>query len=313
MIEKIEHDFIKTSEGKNVTWLHLENPTELEIENVLDQYKMPRDFITSALDADEPSRYEQRNANGKDELNLFVFSYPFHDEGKNRMDNFYTMPISIVLGQGFIITTMLKHHNFFNQIRKKPENGQSMASYTWLMKVFWVISNKYIDHLKRIKSLLIEIEAQVVTSTDNTIMYDLIGINKGLIYFETAIQGNSRILKNIESESEEHGLNLSQSDMLRDVQVEHYQAMTLVIKYKEMVEKLTDMLSNVINNNINHVMKRLTSWTILLTIPTITSALWGMNVYLPFGDSEAGFIFVLIITAIITYIAYRWLKENQNM
>lgn len=313
MIEMINHNFIINPQGELVNWVHLENPTEQEIQEILLKYPMPRDFITGGTDVDEPSRYEQQFQENGNELDLFVFSYPFFDEQKNRMNNYYTLPISIVLSDDFIITTTMKHHNLINQIKRPPDLSPQLSINSWLMRTFWIISREYINQLKLIKNKLTEIEYQVSSSTENTILYDLVGLNKGLIYFETAIQGNSRILKTIENETEEYGFSAKQSEMLRDVQIEHFQALTLVMKLKEMIEKLSDMLSNIINNNMNQVMKRLTAWTILLTVPTITSAIWGMNVDLPFDRSPQGFIIVMALTAILTYYVYRWLKNSQNM
>lgn len=229
------------------------------------------------------------------------------------MDNYYTLPIAIVLGDDYIITTILKHHALINRIKALPDNQNENSLYTWLMRVFLIISKDYINHLKSIKEKILAIEHLVITTTDNTGLYDLIGINKGLIFYEAAIQGNTRILKIIETRAEKQGFNQDEMDMLRDVQVEHFQAMTLIMKYKEMIEKMTNMLSTVINNNMNVVMKRLTAWTILLTIPTVTSAIWGMNVDLPFADHNMGFWIVLLLTGIITYITYRWLRGTRNM
>lgn len=58
MIEEIRHHFIATEEGKNAKWIHLENPNETEIKQIIEEYQLPRDFITSGLDEDEPSHYE---------------------------------------------------------------------------------------------------------------------------------------------------------------------------------------------------------------------------------------------------------------
>ena len=110
------------------------------------------------------------------------------------MDNYYTLPIAIVLGDDYIITTILKHHALINRIKALPDNQNENSLYTWLMRVFLIISKDYINHLKSIKEKILAIEHLVITTTDNTGLYDLIGINKGLIFYEAAIQGNTRIL-----------------------------------------------------------------------------------------------------------------------
>lgn len=80
-----------------------------------------------------------------------------------------------------------------------------------------------------------------------------------------------------------------------------------------MLDKLSDLYTNVINNNLNEVMKILTSVTILMTIPTIVGGIWGMNVRLPWQDSEHGFWILMALSLLIGIITLWILKKNDYL
>lgn len=244
---------------------------------------------------------------------LYVFIFPVIDSDENIMNHYFTLPIAIVSSDDVIITTSLASENFIQRSLDLSNSKDSRSVDTWLMSFFLTISKEYTSILKKFKYQLKEIESKVISSTENTLLYEIIGINKGLLYFEKAIEGNTDILKHIEDNAIKHGLDELESSMLRDAQIEHLQAIDLVSKFKQIIDRLSSMISNVINNNVNTVMKRLTGWTITLTFPTILAALWGMNLALAFEDNPLGFWIVLGLSLIITILVYLFLKFTKNI
>ncbi|MFV8815465.1 magnesium transporter CorA family protein, partial [Aerococcus urinaeequi] len=141
--------------------------------------------------------------------------------------------------------------------------------------------------------------------TKNNVSYALINVNKGLVYLSTAVHNNAKTLSRINQY-----FNQSENDtryqerVLNRVQIEMNQAVTMIENDMAIIDKLNDMLSNVISNNLNDVMKRLTVITIIMTVPTITAGLWGMNVALPFEDNVHGFSIILVGSIILSVIIY---------
>ena len=72
-----------------------------------------------------------------------------------------------------------------------------------------------------------------------------------------------------------------------------------------------DAYASIISNNLNGVMKFLTSITIVLAVPTMMSSFWGMNVELPFQHNPFGFVIMLIVAIILTLIVTWWLKKKD--
>ncbi len=67
-------------------------------------------------------------------------------------------------------------------------------------------------------------------------------------------------------------------DLIEDVLVEIRQAIDMSSIYLNILSGTMDAFSSIISNNLNIVMKVLASLTLLSSIPTVVSGIYGMNV-----------------------------------
>ncbi len=81
--------------------------------------------------------------------------------------------------------------------------------------------------------------------------------------------------------------------------------------YSDILNGTMDAYASIISNNLNGVMKFLTSITIILAIPTLIASLWGMNVPVPLQNSQYGFPVLIIISICVTIIAVIMLKRRD--
>ena len=90
-------------------------------------------------------------------------------------------------------------------------------------------------------------------------------------------------------------------DLLDDVIVEYKQAIEMVEMYSHILQSMMEVFASIISNNLNLVMRFLASVTIILSIPTLISGLWGMNVPVPFAEVASGFFIVFGITCLVLW------------
>ena len=102
-------------------------------------------------------------------------------------------------------------------------------------------------------------------------------------------------------------------DILEDAIIENRQAIEMAQIYTNILNGTMDAYASIISNNLNGVMKFLTSITIVLAIPTMISSFWGMNVKLPFENSPIGFIIMVLIAVIMTLGVTWWLKRKDML
>ena len=99
------------------------------------------------------------------------------------------------------------------------------------------------------------------------------------------------------------------------VREENRQAIEMTQIYRDIINGTRELLSTVINNRLNNAMKYLAAITIVMSIPTIVSGLWGMNVsgkWMPFSDTPHGFLVICLATLVISIIAM-WILHRRKM
>lgn len=291
------------SEGQNIFWIEMVNPTEEEINEVLQKYKMPKDYIYSVLDAQEVPRTEGLK---KDKPSLFLLSYPV----KLSVNKYTTKPISIIMVDGVLITVTSQESEIVNEIKNNYLQLQKEISLANLLtEIAWKICSEYVKYVKEINGQIDIIENLVRTSTNSKVFSDMIDIQKSLITFNMATRENGPVVNAI-FEEDEISKNTKSEELLHDLQVENKQAMIMIEESTTIMENLSDLYSNLISYNLNVVMKVLTSITIVMTVPTIIGGLWGMNVRLPIEKNPMAFWLLVLLSVVISWIIVKFLKKK---
>ena len=100
-------------------------------------------------------------------------------------------------------------------------------------------------------------------------------------------------------------------ELFADVIVEYRQALEMATVYNNILNGTMDAFASIISNNLNVVMRTLTYISVLLMVPTLITSIYGMNVRLPFAESEYGFPIVMggaIVVSVIVWL-YMWRKK----
>lgn len=293
-------------ENTELFWIDMQSPTEDEIEEIVNKYFLPKDYIYDVRDPQEISRIE--GIEKDDKAKLIMLLYPL-----KLKENYYaTRPISIILTDGVVITATALESNILEVLKesrfKRFVKTQSREDF--VLEIAWTISQSFILAVRDLEDKISYLEKEIRLSTKNELLYGMINIQKSLISFQMATRENGPIIDDM-FVSDNLFKSEDREDLIRDLQVENKQAQVMVEKSSTMLEHLSDLYSNVISNNLNDVMKILTSITIVLTVPTIVGGLWGMNTPLPFANEENAFFYLLGLSALISFIIIYALKKRD--
>ncbi|MCY1691805.1 magnesium transporter CorA family protein [Exiguobacterium sp. SL14] len=162
--------------------------------------------------------------------------------------------------------------------------------------------------MRQIDRRMDELEEELQRSMRNQEIFQLMNLQKSLVYFMTSLKSNDgvldRIIKTPSLEKHE-----DDEDLLEDVFVEHRQAMEMAQIYKDIISSTMDTFGSVISNNVNFVMKFLASITIVISIPTMISGMFGMNVHVPWEGEVIGFWIVfgmmIFFSGLLAFILWR--------
>lgn len=296
----------EVQEIKKGVWINLVNPSESEIKRVCTELNIEEDFIRYPLDYEEQARIDI-----EDNMILFVIDVPIIEDIKD--DRTYTtMPLGVIIvGDDYFITVALRK----NKIIEAFEKNRIKSFYTYkktrfLLQILYLNSACYLDSLKKINK---EQEATVFLlqqSMKNRDLISLLNLQNSLIYITTSLKSNEivmektlrgKILKMYEEDE----------DILEDAIIENKQAIEMSKTYSDILTSTMDAYSSIISNNLNGVMKFLTSLTILISVPTLIASIWGMNVNLPFSSNAYGFVILMGISIMVAAVAFIWLRRKD--
>jgi len=146
----------------------------------------------------------------------------------------------------------------------------------------------------------------------NDELLSLLDFEKTMIYFNASIKANQTVLQKI-NRGKFIRLYEEDEDILDDTLIENTQAIEMVQTYSEILNGIIDIFGTIVSNNLNTVMKFLTSITIIIAIPTMISSFGGMNVQYPYFGTKIGFTIIMISSVVATIIATLWFKKKDML
>ena len=296
-ITNAENKVVKLDEMMKGCWVNMVNPTNNEIQMVADRFNIPIDYFKDALDDEERSRIEKED----DSLCIIVdFPYITHDEAGFPV--YETIPIGILIAEEAFITVSLKETSILEDFKNNKVKGFFTYKKTrFALQILFVISTYYLRYLKQINRKTNEVERELHQWMKNQVLYAFLALEKSLVYFMTSLKANKVVLNKMLR------LNLlkmyeEDKDLLEDVIIENQQAIEMAETYSSILSGMMDAFASVISNNLNIVMKFLTSFTIILSLPTMVASIYGMNVGLPFQDKPYAFLLIISIAVLLSTI-----------
>jgi len=135
-------------------------------------------------------------------------------------------------------------------------------------------------------------------------------MEKSLVFFITSLRSNALMLEKFNT-SGCMRMNDDDRDIFEEVVIENKQAIEMANIYTSILSGMMDAFASIISNNLNVIIKLLTTVTIILMIPTLVASIYGMNVELPFQHSPYAFLIAIAFSIIASVIGifFFWRKE----
>ncbi len=297
----------ETTKYMRGNWINMVSPSDEEIKTVCENINIQEDFIRYALDPEEKARIDMED---DDNTILFIIDTPVI-EIESGAKVYSTTPIGIIfVRDDYIITVALQKNPIIdNLIKNKMKTIITYKKSRMLLQIFYSNSEMFLNLLKKINKETEIAENVLKNSMKNKELLKLLSLKKGLVYFTTSLKSNEVVMEKTMRGSLIK-LYEEDEDILEDSIIENKQAIEMAKIYNDILTGTMDAYASIISNNLNGVMKYLTSITIILAIPTMIASYWGMNVKVPLENNPFGFIFIVIFSILIGIIASIWLKKK---
>jgi len=294
--------FIEAEESNKDCWINVVCPDAEDFKYLTDVIGVPESFLNDISDVDERPRTDL-----EDGWLLTIIRIPIIS--KIRDTPFVTVPLGVISRKDIIIsvcyyeTEMIPDFILFSQ-RKNIEirNESDLILRFFLSSAVW-----FLKYLKQINNQIIKAQKEFNSSIRNEDLLSLMKLDQSLVFFNTSIRGNEVVMSKLRTIFREP--KYIDMDLLEDVETETRQAHNTVNIYTDILNSTMNALGSIISNNVNTIMKRMTSVSLILMIPTLIASLYGMNVRNHFEQVTNGFTIVCFFALGLSALAFIILKK----
>ncbi|MBO5318780.1 MAG: magnesium transporter CorA family protein [Ruminococcus sp.] len=286
-------------------WISVVSPTSQEVAELIDTYGLDSGFVKSSLDEEESSRIER-----EDDQTLIIIDTPVSTVDDDKTRNFYTQPMGIIITNEYVFTISLNEIQIIKEASHgRIRNMQTNFRTRFVLQLLLRIAALFLLYLKQIDKISSAAEMELHGAMKNELLMQLLALEKSLVYFSTSLKANEATIEKI-FRGRVIKLYDEDQDLIEDVLIEMKQAIEMSSIYTEILSGMMDGFSSIISNNLNIVMWRLTIITIILQIPNIIFAFYGINtVDLPLPYTWFAITLAVCLTGITAFVLMKWKKK----
>lgn len=295
-----ENGYVEKADWSPECWINIECPDAEDFYFLRERLGVPESFLEAAADDDERPRFDH-----EDFWRLTIIRVP---RCINVESGYYdTVTLAIITNNDLMVTVS---HNktemlddFIIDSRKKHLTGINRPDF--ILRMLYSSTYWYLKYLRDINNQVTKSAEDLRLKVRNDDLYNYMLLQKSLVYFNTGLRGNITLVDKIDKQFEDN----CDPELLEDVEIEMQQAQNTISIYTEIIGSTLDTLSSVISNNVNEIMKKMTSVSIILMLPTLIASFYGMNVAVAFGDQDSAFWLIIGFSMLLAFVIFLWLKK----
>ncbi len=293
-------------------WVHLAPPfAPDELDEFARRFDFDPAFLTDSLDLDERARYERDG-----DVRFVLINTPVKNKNAAAENEAYfiTVPIGILLTIEHVVTisafeTPVLEKFLENNVRDfNPADEKRFVLQLLEQNVYHFLSCLKTLNLRRNR-----IEKELMNSSRNAELRQLLAIEKSLVYFVNSLSANELLKMKMKRTDFLH-INGDEDlgDLFEDIIIDNSQALSMSNVYTNILNGTMDAYSSIISNNLNQVIHRLTIITVVLMVPTLISSFLGMNIPNGIPEHPSAFYLTILVAGIITGGLY-WIMQRRKM
>ncbi|HSX33689.1 MAG TPA: magnesium transporter CorA family protein [Candidatus Saccharimonadales bacterium] len=284
-------------EYKTGAWVHAEAPSDAELDQLAEKFKLTKGHLQDALDADEMPRLEKEG----EQSYIFVrFAY------KDSDGELATMPLLFVFSENLLITVSRLRLPVLDSFL----NNKIEFTTTQCAKLVLLILRQIVDRYdgfisstsKQIKTIRSRLRGHEISNQD---FVDFVVIEDELNEFLSALMPTNATLRRLLL-GRYMPLFAEDQDLVEDLLLNNEQSIEACNSNMQSIIHIRDAYTSISSNNLNRTMKVLTAATVIIALPNVFYSMYGMNVHLPW-QWEPWFYWVLngcVVGLIATVILF---------
>ena len=284
-------------------WINCVAPKDEEVTSLIKNFNIEPELFRASLDEEETSHIDMEEG-----TTLITIDTPIVEKDDKNI-TYLTVPLSLMITQDNVITVSLRENPIINEFAEGVvRDVHTNLKTQFVLFIMLKTATKYLQYLNQIDRISNQVEKELRKSMRNKELIQLSEIEKSLVYFSASLKSTNATLEKI-MRGRYIKLYEEDQELLEDVLIEFKQAIEMSNVYLNILYRTMESFSSIISNNLNNVMKTLTSITILIAIPTLISGIYGMNNPGIPGMEQTWVPFILMV--VLTLITAWWLKKTD--
>ena len=282
-------------------------PDETERNHLINDYGVDEHTLLSSTDPDETPRIEF-----EDNHTAVILKYP---KNYSAEDNFLfkvkSMGIFIFPPERIVIVLDDSVPLFTGRLASNVKAAQDV-----LLKTLLQTLRHFETHLRVINMCSDEIEHEINKSCGNKNLLNMFTLEKGLVYYVNALNGNRRVIERMKVNAQKFGFTEENIELLDDLAIENRQFLDQAEVYSQVLSGLMDARASIINNNLNVMMKNMNAIVIAISVPTFFTGVFGMSEFTAFLTGSKWFVgyplFVFAMLLLALFIYWLITRSDRN-
>ena len=292
-----EAGYVEKNQWLPNSWVNVECPTPEDLQFLMDRFNVPESFLSDIADTDERPRIEYEG-----NWLLTILRIPLQNQDHDIPFN--TVPIGIITNNEIIVSVCYHKTDLIPDFIRYTQRKelQIKNKYELILRLIHSSAVWFLKYLKQINYAVTEAEKALEKSIRNEDLLALMKLEKSMVFFNTSIRGNEVMLAKLQNIFQEP--QYIDKDLVEDVEIELKQAHNTVNIYSDILTGTMDAFASIISNNVNTIMKRMTSLSIILMVPTLIASFYGMNVPISMEDMPHGFVVIILLSILLSATAF---------
>ncbi|NBI15700.1 magnesium transporter CorA family protein [Pediococcus acidilactici] len=291
--------------------LKIETFTSVDsLNNLIQKHQWPA-TITAGLQTPEVFPRTMRFKHGEDEI-AYLIAVCNLAPTDNILDSQVLLEPLIIVSEPEQLTFLVHEESASaTEIQQLYEttlfNSNEGLIACFLLKIY----SNYRVKLAHIKEQLEEIEAQSTETTKNEYLIEIKNIKKEAVILEHTLDTQHQALERL-FKLAEFTDNLADEAMIYNIKTAERQITKLIAIYRDLIEAISGLFTDIMSNHLNHLMKYLDSAALVISVPSLIAGLWGMNTGgLPGEHTKFGFLMMIIVSLVLALITWRILRSKK--
>ena len=287
-------------EPRSGVWTHVVNPTDDEIEHIAKEFALDEAVLNDARDFFEVPRLERTGG-----VTYFFTRYPY-DQQEEDVD---TAPLLIVMGESFVLTVSLKPVTQFKRFLEGKEEIYTTQKAKFFIQIMSTLTSSYERKLVRLRRAVHRDRAQLRSIGSKQIVR-FVNYEHELNDMVAALVPTNAWLQQVTGSNFMQMYN-EDVDLMEDLMIANSQLVDSARSVLKTIQNVRNATEAIMTSNLNATIRTLTVITILLTVPTIVSSVYGMNISLPFSQHPLMFWFLIIFVLVVVGLLVVLFKRNK--